>query len=174
MAGAVEELGNSVPLAKQEGAFGTCGKGWRFTSAPSEMAQGSQGREWLTEGLQQKRSEDAGESVRMDVTAPLAPAKTWECWTGSVRLFCDPADYLPSSLLTSQDGIWHAHMTLGLINIQFLCYLLHSCIITRTIFKLPIFCINDQIFPRLLSPSQGHFRWAAMLFLGILLVSASS
>lgn len=131
---------------------------------PARDGPGKPG-EWLTEGLQQKRSENAGQSMRRGLTALFAPAKTWECWAGSVRLFYDPSDYLPSYLLTNQDGIWHAHMTLGLINRKFLYYLLHSCIIARMIFKLPSSCINEQIFPRLSSPSQGHFSWVVMLFL---------
>lgn len=157
---------------KRKGGIWDVWQRWRLTSALWEMARGA--GEWLTEGLQQKCPEDAGQSTRMDVTAPLALAKIQKCWTGSVRHFCDPPDYLASYLLTSQDGIWHAYMTLLLITIKFLCHLLHSCIITGMIFKLPSSCINDLIFPRLLSPSQGHSNWAVMLFFWVFLVSTSS
>lgn len=172
MSGAVEDF---VPLAKEKGTFGTRGKDEDSHLPRQRWPRAARGMaDWRTPakilpGCRREHEDrcdsSACSSQNLGMLERICQTLSWPTWLSTQP---DKPDKI---ILTSQDRRWHEHMTLVLINIKFLCYLLHSCIITGMTFSS---CINEQIFPKLLSPSQGHFSWAVCFFWGVLLVSTGS
>lgn len=156
MSGAVKELGSFVPPAKERGAFGTCVKdegthlpcqrwprvagGMADWRTPAKVLRGCRRAAW-----ERMCDSTACSSQNLGTLGRVCQTLLWPTWV-STQL---PPDKPRCDMTCTYDTV--------LINIKFPCYLLPSCIITGAIFKFPSYCINEEIFPRLLSPSQGHF-----------------